>query len=71
MPIGAGMKQPVDFIHGNMRVHIYYNESGKYALKFYYNNIKVDISLYDLDAQFLQGLQTSIGEFLGSNSQAG
>lgn len=59
------MRNPVDFQSPTgLRVVILERENGNYGFKTYYNNIKIDISIYDFDASFLEGLQKAIGEFL-------
>lgn len=59
------MKKPVDFQDASgLRIVIVEQESGGYAFKTYYNNIKVDLSLYEFNTTFLTGLQKAIGEFL-------
>lgn len=58
------MKQ-IDYKHeSGLRVVIYTTESGKPAFKTYFNTIPVNMSFYEFDEGFLEGLQKAIGEFL-------
>lgn len=61
------MKQPVEYYDNisGIKVVIFEREQGTVGIKTYYNNLKIDISMYDLSIVFLSGLQKAIGEFLG------
>lgn len=60
------VKKPVDYLDSDsgLRVVIYQADNGSFGLKTYFNNIKVDVSIYDFGLPFLKGLQKAIGEFL-------
>lgn len=63
------MRNPVEFTDSSgLRVVIYEAESGSYAFKTFYNNIKVDIALYEFDKEFLDKFKSAIGQFLGQTS---
>ncbi len=47
-----------------LKVVIYKAESSAFAFKTYFNNIKVDISMYEFTEPFLIGLSKAIKDFL-------